>query len=234
MKVTQSYSNENSDDRKTNRESRAAQERRQNIENDARAAAKSKQTASTVKDELKFAGILKSAENPHKPKRTEEDASQQRRDDDKKDKKRADRQKDSADNLANSDRVEKHNQQTGGNFGGSGGFNNEFNQAIHLSENFAARSILHIADLERMISAIRAQKDLSGRREIHLELKRSILEGLQVKITIEASQTQIEFLAANENSTLANRRSRGRISRNSAKSRHQSEISDDNSCFQLS
>lgn len=200
MKINQSYWKENSDDKKSSRLSRAADARRQNTENEANAAAKHKQSESPIKEEMKFAGILKAANNPQKLKQTEEDSSQQRRDDDKKEKRRADGKKDASENPTNSDRIEQYNQSKGGQFGGGGfGAGGNINQSINLSENFAARSILHIADLERMISAIRTQSALGGKREIYLELKRSVLEGLKVKITIDpAARVQIEFLAANQ------------------------------------
>lgn len=200
MKINPHHWKENADDRKSSRPSRAAEARRADAENDARQAAKSKQLDAPLKDELKFAGILKSATNPQKLKQADEDASQQRREDDKENKKRSDAQKDSADSVSNNDRVEKFNQFGGGNSGGGGfGAGGNVNQTFNLSDNFAARSILHIADLERMISAIRSQTRLGGKREIYLSLKRSVLEGLQVKITTdEAARVQIEFLAADE------------------------------------
>ena len=200
MKITESYWKENSDDRRANRESRASEAARQRHIDESNAAVKARQNEPPINEDLKFAGILKSITDPPKLKQTEEDSSEQRRDDDKKDKKRADNQKDSTDNSINADRVEQFNYSGGGQFGGNGfGAGGNIGQTHILSENFAARSILHIADLERMISVIRKQTSLGGKREITLELKRSILEGLKVKITIgEAAQTQIEFLAAGE------------------------------------
>lgn len=201
MKINPNYRKENADDQKDSRSSRATEARRQNAENETAAAAvKSKQYESPVKEEMKFAGILKAANTPPKPKPAEDDSSdQQQRDDDKKEKRRADERKDSTEKAVNDDRVERYDHSKGGQFGGGFGAGGNINQSVSLSDNFAARSILHIADLERMISAIRTQTALGGKREILLELKRSVLDGLKVKVTIDpVAQVQIEFLAANE------------------------------------
>lgn len=62
----------------------------------------------------------------------------------------------------------------------------------------AARSILHVADLERIVSLIRTQ-NLKNAEQIVIALKHSVLEGLQIKLTIDASGTlKAEFLALNE------------------------------------
>ena len=199
MKITESYWKENSDDKRANRQSRAAEAGRLRHVDEANAAAKAKHSEPPINEDLKFAGILKSMTDPPKLKQTEDDAGEQRRDDDKKDKKRADGQKDSTENSVNADRVERFKHSGGGQFGGGFGAGGSVGQREILSENFAARSILHIADLERMISVVRKQISLGGKREITLELKRSLLEGLKVKITTgDAAQTEIEFLAAND------------------------------------
>ncbi|HEX8368183.1 MAG TPA: flagellar hook-length control protein FliK [Pyrinomonadaceae bacterium] len=62
----------------------------------------------------------------------------------------------------------------------------------------AARSILHVADLERIVSAIRAQ-NLKNAQAIVISLKHSVLEGLQIRLTVEENgKLKAEFLAANE------------------------------------
>ncbi len=199
MKINENYWKENSEDKRTNHSSRTAEVRRQNAAAENSAAAKSRQTESPLKEDLKFAGILKSITDPPKLKQTDEDSSEQRRDD-KKDRKRADHQKDSTEKSTEVERVERFNYSGSGNFGGGNfGAGGGIGQTQALSENFAARSILHIADLERMISVIRKQISAGGRREIQIELKRSILEGLKVKIsTAETGQTAVEFLAGSE------------------------------------
>lgn len=61
------------------------------------------------------------------------------------------------------------------------------------------RSIMHVGDLERIISAIRSQNVAAG-KQVSIDLKRSILNGLQVNLTIGADKkVSAEFIAANEN-----------------------------------
>lgn len=200
MKINPSYWKDDPDDKKSRRADWVAQARREAVKNEESAAMKHRQTESPFKEENKFSGILESATTQQKLKRTNENSGEQRREDEKKDRKSsAAHDKDSSDGAAVSDRIERNASQFGGQFGGSGGFGGDVNQTAHLSENFAARSILHIADLERMISAVRKLTKLDGKREITIELKNSVLEGLKVKITTgDAAQVNIEFLAANE------------------------------------
>ena len=62
----------------------------------------------------------------------------------------------------------------------------------------AARSILHVADLERIVSLIRTQ-NLKNVEQLVIALKHSVLEGLQIKLTIDENGTlKAEFLALNE------------------------------------
>lgn len=62
----------------------------------------------------------------------------------------------------------------------------------------AARSILHIADLERIVSFVRTQ-NLGDAQQILLSLKHSVLEGLQIRLTLnEKGNLKAEFLALNE------------------------------------
>lgn len=63
----------------------------------------------------------------------------------------------------------------------------------------AVRAILHIADLERIVAAVRTQVVAGGKREVTLELSRSVLEGLRIKLkTNEAGRIDAEFIAASE------------------------------------
>ena len=62
-----------------------------------------------------------------------------------------------------------------------------------------ARSILHVVDLERIISKIRSL-DASNGKQIVIELKESVFQGLKMKLTIGKDKSVIaEFIAANEN-----------------------------------
>ena len=74
------------------------------------------------------------------------------------------------------------------------------NQANSVTENSAppARSILHVADLERIISTIRTET-FQNQKQITIALKNSILEGLEIRLTIDQNgKLKAEFLALNE------------------------------------
>ncbi|MDQ3801645.1 MAG: flagellar hook-length control protein FliK [Acidobacteriota bacterium] len=72
------------------------------------------------------------------------------------------------------------------------------NKIFNTNSIPAARSILHVADLERIVSAIRAQ-NLKNELAIVIALKHSVLEGLQIKLTVgENGKLKAEFLAASE------------------------------------
>lgn len=67
------------------------------------------------------------------------------------------------------------------------------------SDATAARSILHVADLERIVSAVRSQVAEGGRPVVTIELRRSVLEGLQVRLSADgAGRVTAEFIAASE------------------------------------
>lgn len=62
----------------------------------------------------------------------------------------------------------------------------------------AARSILHVADLERIVSTIRTES-FQNQKQITIALKNSVLQGLQIRLTItENGKVKAEFLALNE------------------------------------
>lgn len=197
MKIKVNYLNDTSNANKNDKPNWASETRRRTHLDESESASKNKQTESPLKEEMKFANILTSTAKLNKSNQRDEDSSDSRREDEKKERLR---DKESADSAASDGKTEKYDSSGGGQYGGQGGFGERGNIAnLNLSEAFAARSILHIADLERLISTIRAQSQLGGRREIILQLKRSVLEGLQVKITTDpTTKVQIEFLAANE------------------------------------
>lgn len=71
--------------------------------------------------------------------------------------------------------------------------------AAHGGEAAPARAILHIADLERIVAAVRTQLVSGNRQEVTLELHRSVLEGLRVRLTTDAQgRVNAEFIAATE------------------------------------
>lgn len=202
MKIKENYLHEALKADKKDKPNWASDARRQAPAEQADAPDKFRRTEPAAKDEAKFASLL---ESPGKPQKTSQrdDSGEQSRDADKKEQKEAAREKDSAENLTGDGKTENYESAAGGQGGGQSGFGERggVGQAFNLNENFAARSILHIADLERLISTVRAQIGLGGRREVRLQLKRSVLDGLQVKITTDgAAKVRIEFLAASEKS----------------------------------
>ena len=210
MKVKPNYLHEaaEADKRNDARRDSAARSARRAASDNAEAATTAKplykEANSPAKDESKFANLLESSAKTEKPKERE-DSGEERRDDQKKEKKEAAaREKDLNDAANSSDsKTGKYDSSSGGgNFGGQSNFGaGDFINQASLNDAFAARSILHVADLERLISTIRTQINLNGRREIVLQLRRSVLEGLRVKITTEAgAKVQIAFLATSEDS----------------------------------
>lgn len=203
MKVKESFWHEAAKADKNDRPNRAndATRQHQSTIEQSNAANKSRQSDSALKEETKFSSFLESPAKLQKPNQRQEDSGEQRGEDRKKDKKHVGKEKDSSEiGAASEDKTERYESSGGQAGGGQSGFGTgaQIGQ-LNLSENFAARSILHIADLERLVSTVRSQINLGGRREIVLQLKRSVLDGLQVKIsTDEAARVTVEFLAANE------------------------------------
>lgn len=59
----------------------------------------------------------------------------------------------------------------------------------------AARSILHVADLERIVATIRTET-FQNQKQVTIALKNSVLQGLQIKLSIgEDGKLKAEFLA---------------------------------------
>lgn len=85
--------------------------------------------------------------------------------------------------------------------GRGGGFEHRaaLRETTATGDATAARSILHVADLERIVSAVRSQAAEGGRPVVTIELRRSVLEGLQVRLSADASgRVTAEFIAASE------------------------------------
>jgi len=62
-----------------------------------------------------------------------------------------------------------------------------------------SRPILHNVDLDNMVSACRVQLAANGQQEVTLDLSRSMLDGLRVKVSSDASgRITANFLAAND------------------------------------
>lgn len=203
MKIKENYLHEALKTDKSDKPSWKETARRQTTGTEhSDAANKFRPADSPLKDEMKFANLLESPAKSAKPTQQREDSGDERRDDQKSDAKHEAREKSSAENAAGEARAENYESaggQTGEQQQQSGfGMNGQV-AGLNLNENFAARSILHIADLERLVSTVRTQTALGGKREITLQLKRSVLEGLEIKITTGAdAKVHLEFLAANE------------------------------------
>ncbi|NOT47097.1 MAG: hypothetical protein HOP17_05025 [Acidobacteria bacterium] len=61
-----------------------------------------------------------------------------------------------------------------------------------------ARAILHVADLERIVSAVRSDS-FAGSKQVTIDLKNSVLDGLRIQLTMtEQGNLKAEFLALNE------------------------------------
>jgi hypothetical protein len=100
-----------------------------------------------------------------------------------------------------SKRREEQKGDEGDSKGGGGGFEQRasLRETVTTQEQPGARAILHIADLERIVSAVRTQTLAAGAREVTIELRRSVLEGLRVKLSSDgAGRVTAEFLAASE------------------------------------
>lgn len=61
-----------------------------------------------------------------------------------------------------------------------------------------ARSIMHVADLERIVSGFRTQL-VDGNQQVVITLKNSVFSGLQIKLTTDENRrVTAEFIASNE------------------------------------
>lgn len=89
-------------------------------------------------------------------------------------------------------------EQTGGDEG------NQFASAQMIGLNLksapenpvaAARSILHVADLERIVATIRTET-FQNSKQVQIALKNSVLKGLEIKLTIDANgKLKAEFIS---------------------------------------
>lgn len=75
---------------------------------------------------------------------------------------------------------------------------NRISAPVEVNSVPPARSILHIADLERIVSSLRVQ-NVEGGQEVTITLKNSVFEGLKVRLTTDSDQrVRAEFIAASE------------------------------------
>lgn len=75
-------------------------------------------------------------------------------------------------------------------------------KAVEVAPRFEvheARPVLHGTDLERIVVAVNTQLDGGGQRELTLELSRSVLAGLRVRLSADAGgRISAEFIAADD------------------------------------
>lgn len=163
----------------------------------ATSASQSEDTRETGRTTSSSGGARDFASVLHEAVHSRRDDGEERGDDEHEDRQTA-RQTERSDRERDVRRREDEQDEAGA----GGGFGNRANVrevTTRGTEAAAARSILHIADLERIIAAVRAQTLANGRREVTLELQRSVLEGLRIKIsTDEAGRVTAEFIAASE------------------------------------
>lgn len=70
-------------------------------------------------------------------------------------------------------------------------------------ENINARAILHIADIEKIVSSIRTQLIDNNIPQVVIQLKNSVLEGLQIKLSTDLNGKIVaEFVAKSEKAKL--------------------------------
>ena len=108
--------------------------------------------------------------------------------------------------LAGKDELEeKTKHEEGGDGEQTGGDeSNQFASAQVINSNLksapenpvaAARSILHVADLERIVATIRTET-FKNSKQVQIALKNSVLKGLEIKLTIDANgKMKAEFLS---------------------------------------
>jgi DNA mismatch repair ATPase MutL len=160
-----------------------------------------------------FAQILKETQNLHdndeenfpSNRKSDRSAKESADADEAKNEKKTSRDAEMRDAVEERERKQSDERQESGD-GSDGDANPGFGAFVFQADNKifntnsipAARSILHVADLERIVSAIRAQ-NLKNELAIVIALKHSVLEGLQIRLTVgENGKLKAEFLAASE------------------------------------
>lgn len=86
---------------------------------------------------------------------------------------------------------------------GAGGSRFTLHQSVREvdsgSDVLSPRTILQLADLERIVAAVHTNLAAGGQREVTLELSRSVLEGLRIKLSADkAGRITAEFITTSE------------------------------------
>jgi|GEM_PF-5777257 len=137
-----------------------------------------------------FASVLDEMARP-RPTQSRDDNDQDSNDFESKESKPSER----AEREREARRREDREQESGGGFEQRSGVR----ELAPRGEAVGARAILHIADLERIVAAVRTQINAEGRKQLTMQLQRSVLEGLRVKLSAdETGRVTVEFIAASE------------------------------------
>lgn len=137
-----------------------------------------------------FASVLDEMARP-RPTQSRDDNDQDSSDFDSTESKPSER----AERERETRRREDREQESGGGFEQRSGVR----ELAPRTDAIGARAILHIADLERIVAAIRTQINAEGRKQLTMQLQRSVLEGLRVKLSAdETGRVTVEFIAASE------------------------------------
>ncbi len=151
-----------------------------------------------------FAGIFESVVKRDKEKDSETDTSTKEskledkdNEDSSKDHKRVSEKKENDDSDSSSGNGEAN--------AGSAAWrmNNNTQMPVANLENINARAILHIADIEKIVSSVRTQLSDINMPQVVIQLKNSVLEGLQIKLSTDANGKIIaEFVSKSEKARL--------------------------------
>jgi hypothetical protein len=78
------------------------------------------------------------------------------------------------------------------------GWRRTTDEVSFTNESLQARAVLHVVDLERIVSTVRTQV-LPNQLIVTIDLKRSVLDGLQIKLASDANgRITAELIAGNE------------------------------------
>jgi hypothetical protein len=149
-----------------------------------------------------FAGIFESVVKRDKEKDSDTNSSASEskledKDNSLKDHKRVSEKKDNDD----SDNSKENGEANAGS--AAWRMNNNTQMPVANLENINARAILHIADIEKIVSSVRTQLSDINMPQVVIQLKNSVLEGLQIKLSTDANGKIIaEFVSKSEKSRL--------------------------------
>ena len=159
---------------------------------DAASAGESQAPEASGRD---FASVLEEVARPRERARPDEDDAARETTDSKK----GDRAEPDAEARRREGREGGGGEAGGGDARGGLDQRGALREVSAAQEPAGARAILHIADLERIVSSVRAQTLAGGAREVMIELRRSVLEGLRVRLRLDGGgRLAAEFLAPTE------------------------------------